>query len=221
MHALIKDLAIRWVENRSEIHPNDSQHLAEGTEVARLRRRFPFVFQQALSFYARHHLCRQRVALAGSRQLRSQGPVSVHKHCIKEVTGSEGREGANGPGGGIRVGGENEDRNGGGDGDVAGTRTGWRRTNERKMKTGTGAGTGAGTGTGTWVETRGRTQNGNGDGSWDGNESSSGDSNEGDDANGDGNEDGIGEGGGKAKNRRNRTRVVDAMWETGETWVER
>ena len=35
---------------------------------------------------------------------------------------------------------------------------------------------------------------------------------------GDGNEDRIGEGGGEAKNR---TRVVDSMRETGETWVER
>ena len=38
VHALIKELAIRRVENRSETHSNNSQHLAEGTEVARLRR---------------------------------------------------------------------------------------------------------------------------------------------------------------------------------------
>ena len=42
VHALIKELAIRRVEHRSE-----SQHLAEGTEVARLKRRFSFVLQQA------------------------------------------------------------------------------------------------------------------------------------------------------------------------------
>ena len=35
---------------------------------------------QALSFCTRHHLCRQGVALAGIRQLRSQGPVSAHAH---------------------------------------------------------------------------------------------------------------------------------------------
>ena len=43
VHALIKELAIRRVQHRSEIYSNDSQHLAEGTEVARLRRRFYFV----------------------------------------------------------------------------------------------------------------------------------------------------------------------------------
>ena len=48
VHALIKELAIRRVQHRSETHSNDSQHLAEGTEVARLRRRFSFVLQQAL-----------------------------------------------------------------------------------------------------------------------------------------------------------------------------
>ena len=58
VHALIKELAIRRVQHRSETYSNDSQHLAEGTEVARLRRRFSFVFQQALSFRTRHHLCR-------------------------------------------------------------------------------------------------------------------------------------------------------------------
>ena len=43
MYALIKELAIRRVEHRSEIHSNESQNLAEGTEVARLRRRLSFV----------------------------------------------------------------------------------------------------------------------------------------------------------------------------------
>ena len=38
VHALIKELAIRRVEYRSETHSNESQHLVEGTEVARLRR---------------------------------------------------------------------------------------------------------------------------------------------------------------------------------------
>ena len=48
VHALIKELAIRRVQHRSETYSNESQHLAEGTEVARLRRRFSFVLQQAL-----------------------------------------------------------------------------------------------------------------------------------------------------------------------------
>ena len=56
VHVLIKELAIRRVEHRSETHSNESQHLAEGAEVARLRRRFSFVLQQALSFRTRHHL---------------------------------------------------------------------------------------------------------------------------------------------------------------------
>ena len=50
------------------------------------------------------------MALAGTQQLRSQGPVSVNAHCTEGVTGPEGREGANG------VGGENGDGNGGGGG---------------------------------------------------------------------------------------------------------
>ena len=66
VHALIKELAIRRVEHRSETHSNESQHLVEETEVARLRRRFSFGLQQALSFRTRRHLCRQGVALAST-----------------------------------------------------------------------------------------------------------------------------------------------------------
>ena len=95
VHALIKELAIRRVEHRSETHSDESQHLAEGTEVARLRRRFSFVLQQAFLFRTRHHLCRQGVTLASTRQLRSQGPVSVQAYCTEGVTGSKGKEGAN------------------------------------------------------------------------------------------------------------------------------
>ena len=151
MHALIKELAIRRVEHRSETHSNESQHLVERTEVARLRWRFSFVLQQALSFRTRHHLCRQGVALASTRQLRSQGPVSVQAHCTERVTGSEGQEGANGIVGGIGVGGGNVDGNrvGGGNGDVTGHR-------DRD---------GAGAGTGTGVEVNEGAQDGNGDGS--------------------------------------------------------
>ena len=57
VHAPIKELAIIRVQHRSETYSNESQDLAEGTEVARLRRRFSFVLQQALSFRTRHHLC--------------------------------------------------------------------------------------------------------------------------------------------------------------------
>ena len=43
VHALIKELAIRQVEHRSEIHSSESQHLSEGTEVACIRREFSSV----------------------------------------------------------------------------------------------------------------------------------------------------------------------------------
>ena len=167
VHALIKELAIRRVQHRSETYSNESQHLAEGTEVAHLRRRFSFVLQQALSFRTRHHLCRQGVALASTRQPRSQGPASVQAHRTGGVTGSEGQEGANGVGVGIGVGGwngnGNGDVNGHGDGDGAGTGTrvevnegaqdgsgtgrepgrgrGWGPVDEHRMGTGTGTGT--------------------------------------------------------------------------------
>ena len=149
MHAVIKGLVIRRVEHRAETHSNESQHLAAGTEVAHLRRRFSFVLQQALSFRTRNHLCRQGVALASTRQLRSQGPVSVHAHHTEGVTESKGREGANG--GGIGVG----DGNGDGIGDA------------------NGDGDGARAGTATRVEAN-EGANGDGDGSGDGNQSSSG-----------------------------------------------
>ena len=149
-HTLIKELLIRRVEHRSEIHSNESQHLAERKKVACLRRRFYFVFHQALSFHTRHNLCRQGVALAGTRQLRSQGPMSVHVHCTDGVTGSEGREGAHGGG--------NGDGNGEGGGAGTGTEV---EASERPQD---GSRNEAGTGTGAGIESRGRTRDGNGDG---------------------------------------------------------
>ena len=127
VHALIKELAIRRVQHRSEIYSNECQHLAKWTEVARLRRRFSFVLQQALSFRTRHHLCRQGVALASTRQPHSQSPASVQAHRTGGVTGSEGQEGANGVGGEIGVGDGNVD----GNGDVNGHGTGTERERER------------------------------------------------------------------------------------------
>ena len=143
VHALIKELAIRRVQHRSETYSHESQHLADETEVARLWRRFSFVLQQALSFRTRHHLCRQGVALTSTRQPHAQGPASVEAHRTGGVTGSEGQEGANEVGGGIGVGGGNGD----GNGDVNGH----------------GDGDGAGTG----VEVNEGAQDGNGDGSED------------------------------------------------------
>ena len=190
MHALIKELIIIRVENRSEIHSNKPRCLAERTEVVHLRRRLSFVLQQMLSFRTRHHLFRQRVARAGTRQLCSQGLVSIHAHRTEGVAGSEGRERESGSGGGGGIGdgggtwNGNGDVNGDGDGDGLETETGLGASERRQDENGNGSGDGTRAGTGTGVETRGRTQYGNGDQSGDGNASSSGD--------GDGIEDGKG-----------------------------
>ena len=186
VYAFIEELAITQVEHKSETHSNESQHLAEGTEGTRLRRRFSFVLHQALSLRTRHHLCRQGVALASPRQFHSQGPVSVRAHRTKGETGSERREGANmvggrtgvggGNGDGNGVGGGNGDVNGDGDGDGGGTR--WLEENKgTQCGNGAGSGDGVETGMGTRVETKKRTQDGNGDGSGDENESSNRDGN--------------------------------------------
>ena len=223
VHALIKELAIRRVQHRSETYSNASQHLVEGAEVARLRRQFYFVLQQALSFRTRYHLCRQGVALASIRQPHSQGPASVQAHRTGGVTGFEGQEGANGVGGGIGVGGWSGDGNGdvNGDGDGAGTGTAVEVNEVAQDGNGDGRGNEAGTGTGTGVGTRRRTPDGNGDGNGDGSEDSSGDGN-GDNDNGNGNENRIGGGAEeRRKSARNRKIVVDAVRETGETRVER
>ena len=174
VHALIKELAIRRIKHRLEICSKKSQHLAEGTKVARLRRRFSFILQQALLFCTRQHRCGQGVALAGIQQPRSQGSVSIYSQCTEGVTGSDEREGANGVGGG------DGDRSGDRDREVAGTGT---RVGASER---TQDGNGAGTGMGTRVEIKGRTQDGNGGWSGGENESSSGDGN--------GNGDGIGDG---------------------------
>ena len=198
MHALIKELAIRRIEHRSKIYSNESKHLTEGTEVARLRRRFSFVLQQALPFRTRHQLCRQRVALAGTRQLRSPGLVSVHVYCTEEVISSERREESNGHRNGVEVeiGGKNGVGVGNGDGngdvdeDGVGTRTGVEARGRTQDKNKDGSGDGVGTGAGTRPESRGRTQDGNADGSGGGNEGRNGNRKE----DGSGNGDGIGDG---------------------------
>ena len=196
--------------------------MAEGTEVVRLRRRFSFVLQQALSFRTRHHLCRQGVALASTRRPHSQGPASVQAHRTGGVTGSEGQEGANGVGGGVGVGSGNGDGNGDvdgqGDGAGAGAGTGVEANEGAQDGNGDGSGDGAGTGTGTGVGTRRRTPDGNGDGNGDRSEDCSGDGN-GDDDNG--TIIGLGRAEGRRKSARNRKIAVDAARETGQTWGER
>ena len=228
VHALIKDLAIRRVEHRWEKHSNESQHPAEGAEVARLRQRFSFVLLQALSFRTRHHLCTQGVALASTRKLRSQGPASVQTHRIEGVTESEGQEGANVVGGGIgvgggngdgnRVGGGNGDMNSHGDGDGAGGETGTGVEVDEGAQDGSrnGDGNGDGVGTGTGVETRRRTPDGNGDGNGDGSETVV-EMGTGTRVTGTGTRTGSGRAEERRRSARNRKIVVDAMWETGET----
>ena len=167
-----------------------------------------------------------------TRQLRSQGPVSVQVHHTEGVTGSEGQEGANGVGDGIGVEGGNGDGNGvgGGNGDVNGHGDGAGTGTEVEVNGGAQDGNGDGDGAGTGVETRRRTLDGDGDGNGDRSE--------------DGSREGTGTeartvaemgtgtkitgtriGSGRAEERRrsarNRKIVVDAMWEMGETWVER
>ena len=220
MHALIKELAIRRVQHKSQTYSNESQHLAEGTEVPRLGRRFSFVLQQALSFRTRHHLCRQGVALASTRQPHSQGLASVQPHRTGGVTRSEGQEGANGVWGGIRVGGGSGDGNGDvhghGDGDGAGTGTGVEVNEGAQDGNGDGSGDGAETGTGTGVGTRRRTP----DGKWDGSEDSDGDGNGGDDK-GTGTRIGSGRVEKRRKSPSKRKIVADAVRKMGETRVER
>ena len=119
---------------------------------------------------------RQGVALVGTRQLRSQDPVSAHAHCTEGVTRFEGEEAngdGNGGGNGSGVGGGNGEGNGGGEGAETGTGEGrgnegrrewgrgWKREDERQKGTWTGegtetraiAGTGTGAGTGAGSET--------------------------------------------------------------------
>ena len=205
VHALIKELATSWVQHRSETYSNESQHLAEGKEVARLRRRFSFVLQQALSFRTRPSLQTGGGACEHPTAPFARPAVGTKAHRTGGVTGSEGQEGANGGGGGggIGVGGGNGDGDGDvdghGDGDGAGAETGVEVNEGAQDGNGDGSGDGAGTGTGTGVGTRRRTPDGNGDVNGDGSEDCSGEGN-GDDDNGIENR--IGEGGQEAKKRK-------------------
>ena len=150
---------------------------------------------QTLLFCTRHYLGRQGVALAGTRQLRSQGLVPVHAHRTEEVIGSENRKYRTGSGAGseLRVGTEM------GTGNEVEANVGAQDENKDR------SGDEAGTGTGTGVDSLERTQDGNGDRSRDGNESNSGDGN--------GNEDGkvdddkVGEKGGEAKKRKKTHKI--------------
>ena len=108
VHALLLDLGIRRVQHKPEMHSNESQHLAEGTEVARLWWQPSFVLHQAFLFRTRHHLYRQGAALAGSQQLCLQDSAHVHAYCTVGGTVPEELKGAkvggNGIGGGTGTG---------------------------------------------------------------------------------------------------------------------
>ena len=199
VYALNMEFATRRVEHRSEIHSNESQDLAEGSEVARLRRRLFFVLEQALLFRWRHHLCRQGMAFAAPRQLHSQNPVTVQANYTERVTRSERQKGANGNG--------NGNRNGDGNGDEAEVEAereqGWMRVSECRTGTGTGAGTGA--------ETRERVQGGSVDGNGDGNEGCNGDGNGGGNGDGSGSEDGSEDGKGN-ENGEGRVGGGGELW---------
>ena len=157
--------------------------------------------------------------------------MSVQAHCSDGVSGSEGREGANGVRGGFRIEGgngdgnevrdRNGDVNGDGDEDRAGTGAGVEAIEQTKYRNSDrgdigreqdwewrpvyehkmGTGTGAGAG----IETRAVAETGTGKGMR--------------------TRTGTGTRSGRAeegwRSTRNRTRGVDSMWETGKTWASR
>ena len=85
---------------------------------------------QTLLFCTRHYLGRQGVALAGTRQLRSQGLVPVHAHRTEEVIGSENRKYRTGSGAGseLKVGTEMGTGSAAGKGMEREREIRWRRT---------------------------------------------------------------------------------------------
>ena len=205
VHVLIKELAIKRVQHRWETYSIESQHLAEGTEVARLRRRFSFCFTAGTllphaspSLQTGGGACEHPTApfarpgvgtstsYRGGNRIRGAGRSERGR-------GRDWSRGRNGDG--------NGDVDGQGGGDGAGAGTGVEANEGAQDGNGDGAGTGTGTGTGmgTGVGTRKRTQDGNGDGNGDRSEDCSGDGN-GDDDNG--NKNRIGEGGREAKKRK-------------------
>ena len=209
-HTLIKELAIRRIENRSETHSIESQNLAKGTRVAHLQRRFSFCFT-AGTFIPHASLSLQTgVGACEHPTAPFARPGVCTRASYRAGNESKGREGVNGVGVELGVGGGNGDRNkvGGENGYVNGHRDwdgarvlaemgkGVEAYEGAKDGNGDGSRDGAGTGTGTGVETWARRQDGNGDGSGDGNESSSGDGN--------GDEDGRGKERGRDRQGRRR-----------------
>ena len=115
--------------NRSEMNFNESWYLAEGTEVARLRRRFSFVLQQDLQFRT-DLISVDRECACGHPKSPLAGPGACARALYRGGTRFEGGEGANGDGNGVGF------RNGvskdGGDGD--GSRNGNGGVGERTIE---------------------------------------------------------------------------------------
>ena len=204
VHALIKELAIRRVQHRSETYSNESQHLAEGTEVSRLRRRFSFVLQHSHS---------ARVTISADRGWRLRAPEGLIRKAQRRykriVPGGQpdprGRKERTGSWAGLESGVGTETVTGTwtvkGTGAERERERGWKRMKERRTGTGTGAGTGRG---------RGR---GRGWGPLDEHRMGTGTTIT-------GTRIGLGRAEGRRKSARNRQIAVDAARETGETWVE-
>ena len=92
---------------------NEDEIREDGEEANKRKKSLkPCRRDQPFSLRTRHHLYRQGVAFAGTRQLRSHSPVSIHVYRTEGVTGSDGRRETNEVMGGIRVGGGCEDWNG-------------------------------------------------------------------------------------------------------------
>ena len=178
-------------------------------------------------FYSRHsHSARVTISADRGWRLRApDGPIRKARRRYKRIVPGGNRIRGAGRSergrGGMGVGGGNGDGNGDGDGhgdgDGAGAGTAVEVNEGAQDGNGDGSGDGAGTGTGTGVGTRRRTPDGNGDGNGDGSETCSGDGNGDDDS---GLRTGLGRADGRRKSARNRKIAVDAVRETGETWVE-
>ena len=78
VHALTKELAIRRVEHRSETHSNDSYHLAEGTQVARLH-----ILGDSILFYSKlFHSARVTISADWGWRLRALDSSVRKARCL-------------------------------------------------------------------------------------------------------------------------------------------
>ena len=82
MYVLLKTLVIRPVDKSSDIHLDESRHLAWG---GGLKRASPAIVLFCLTIDStistQHYLCRRVETLAGSRKLQLQGLVPARGRC--------------------------------------------------------------------------------------------------------------------------------------------